>query len=56
MKPLRYALQPSTSLIMLLYDGVEGLRRCGVQDLDTAMTVAESLVEYKREDSSKSKP
>ena len=32
------------------------LRRCGVQDLAMAMVVAESLVEYKRGDSSKPKP
>ena len=31
------------------------LRRCGVQDLATVMAVAESLVEYKRGDSSKPK-
>ena len=56
MKPLRYALKPSTSLIMLLYGGIGGLRKHSVQDLDMAMTVAKSLVEYKKGDSSKPKP
>ena len=32
------------------------LRRCGVQDLATTMAVAESLVDYRRGDSSKPKP
>ncbi|RVW96094.1 hypothetical protein CK203_027700 [Vitis vinifera] len=32
------------------------LRRHGIQDLATAMAVAESLVDYRREDSSKPKP
>ena len=32
------------------------MRRCGVQDLARTMTIAESLVEYKRGDSSKPKP
>ncbi|RVW28399.1 hypothetical protein CK203_106384 [Vitis vinifera] len=32
------------------------LRRCGIQDLAIVMALAESLVEYKRRDSSKPKP
>ena len=32
------------------------MRRRGVQDLAITMAVAESLVEYEREDSSKPKP
>ena len=32
------------------------LRKCGVQDLATTMVVAESLVDYRRGDSSKPKP
>ena len=55
---------PNMSEEELLFNFIDNLKswveqelmRCGVQDLATTMAVAESLVEYKKGDSSKPKP
>ena len=48
-------------LLLNLMDNLQSwaeqeLRRCGVQDLSTAMAVAESLMDFRRGDSSQAKP
>ncbi|RVW92708.1 Retrovirus-related Pol polyprotein from transposon 297 [Vitis vinifera] len=56
--------KPNMSEEELLFNFIDNLKswveqelmRCGVQDLATTMAVAESLVEYKKGDSSKPKP